>query len=152
MFTLAALATTYGMSRKQVRDRVTVLEPLINPHIVDGKNNAILLKDSGRAILDRLIQLEQDGLTISSAKVALEKELAGNGIFAAGATSSNGQHLEGALQQMQARLDEQGQQIGFLQHQIKRLADQLGELHQRVLPMLPDSVENGRKPWWHFWR
>jgi hypothetical protein len=152
MFTLQALADTYGLSYKQVRDRLTALGPLIDPHIVEGKNNAKLLKDSGRAIFDRLIQLEREGLTIGAAKAVIEQELASDGGPEAGDRSSNGGQADAVLRQMQARLDEQGQQIAFLQDQVRRLMDQLAEAQAQIQAMLPASVERSRRRWWQFWR
>lgn len=153
MFTTQGLAKNYGMTYKRIHDRLTALGPLIDPHIVDGKNNTKYLKDSGRAILDRLIQLEKDGLTIAAAKAVIEKELADGGSPSMLNGSSNGSHLAALFQQMQARLDEQGQQITFLQGEISGYRGELGELKDQVRLMLPDPTKRNRKPkpWLKFW-
>jgi hypothetical protein len=139
------------MSYKQIRDRLTVLGPLIDPHIVEGKKNTKFLKDSGRAILDRLIQLEREGHTIKAAKSVIEKELAPNGDSRAGEQSSNGKWLETIIQQLQVRLKEQAEQIAFLQDQQRVFLDQLVELQGQIKLMLPENIERGRRPWWRFW-
>lgn len=136
------------MSYKQIRDRVTRLGPLIDPHIVEGKNNTKLVKDSGRAILDRLIQLELEGHTIKAAKSIVEKEIGANGGSPEGGTLANGASVDTTIQQMQSRLDEQAKQISFLQDQQRGFMDQLVELQSQVRLMIPDSIDKNRTPWW----
>lgn len=145
MFTLKSLADVYGMSYKQIRDRVTKLGPLIDPHIVEGKNNTKMVKDSGRAILDRLIQLERDGHTIQAAVSIIEEEVASNGDPRSGGVKELRDTL---LTQLQARLNEQGDQIAFLHDQIKEYKEELAELRGQVRLMLPESAGGVRKPWW----
>lgn len=150
MFTTQDLAKNYGMTYKRIHDRLTALGPLIDPHIVDGKNNTKYLKDSGRAILDRLIQLEKDGLTIAAAKAVVEKELANGGGPGMLNGSSNGNHLDALIKQMQARLDEQGKQITFLQGEIGGYKEGLSDLKNQVRLMLPDPAKRTPKPWLNF--
>ena len=150
MFTTQDLAKNYGMTYKRVHDRLTALGPLIDPHIVDGKNNTKYLTDSGRAILDRLIQHEKNGLTIASAKEAVEKELADGGGPSATNGAANGSHLDALIQQMQARLDEQGKQIIFLQGEIGGYKEDLSELKDQVCLMLPKLTKRNPKPWLKF--
>lgn len=53
------LSKRFGISEKSVRRRLDILKPVLDQHLTTGRQNAILLTDSGIAIFDRLIQLEQ---------------------------------------------------------------------------------------------
>jgi len=75
MYTVKDLAERFGLHPKRVRERLAVLSPLIDPYLVEGKQNAKLLTDGGLAIFDRLIQLEREGLTVQAAVQKLQNEL-----------------------------------------------------------------------------
>lgn len=80
MMTIKDLAERFGISEKSVRRRLDSLSPVISQHLTTGRQNAILLTDSGVSIFDRLIQLErQDKLSPTAAAERVKSELQ-NGI------------------------------------------------------------------------
>lgn len=133
MLTMQSLADIYGLSYKQVRDRLTALGPLIDPCIVEGKNNAKLLNDSGRAIFDRLRQLEGQGHTIGSAVDEINQELQANG-----AVVSNGMSTESEMEKTIARLKDE---LERLRMKVEEHDVDVTELWTQVQLMLPDGSE-----------
>jgi len=75
MYTVKDLAQRFALHPKRVRERLAALGPLVEPHIIEGKQNAKLLTDAGMAIFDRLRQLEQEGYTVQAAVQKLKEEL-----------------------------------------------------------------------------
>lgn len=75
MYTVKDLAQRFALHPKRVRERLAALGPVIEPHIIEGKQNAKLLTDAGMAIFDRLRQLEQEGYTVQAAVQKLKEEL-----------------------------------------------------------------------------
>jgi hypothetical protein len=141
MLTLQDLADRYGLSYKQVRDRMTALGPVIDPYLLDGKQNTKLLNDSGFAIFDRLVQIEQhDHLTMKAAATVLARELESNG------KSSGLGELGKQINALQSRVEDQAQTITKLQHVVERCQDRVSSLESQVHPMLPSNVFSS------FWR
>ncbi|MBI1729771.1 hypothetical protein HYR53_04050 [Candidatus Acetothermia bacterium] len=135
MLTLQDLADRYGLSYKQVRDRMTALGPLIDPYLLDGKQNTKLLNDSGFAIFDRLVQIEQhDHLTMKAAAAVLAHELESNG------KSSGLGDLGKQINALQSRAEDQEQTITKLKHTVERCQDRISSLESQVHPMLPSNV------------
>ena len=79
MYTVKDLAQRFALHPKRVRERLAALGPVIEPHIIEGKQNAKLLTDAGMAIFDRLRQLEQEGYTVQAAVQKLKEELSDQG-------------------------------------------------------------------------
>lgn len=67
MYDVQFLSQKYGLTIKQVRDRLTVLAPMLTTHTLVGKHGAKVLTDGGLAIFDRLIELERSGLSVNAA-------------------------------------------------------------------------------------
>jgi hypothetical protein len=75
MLTIAQIAERYGLTERQVRWRLTQLDGLLRHHLFTGVNGRVTLDDAGVAIFDRLLQLEQEGLGLTSAVKRLSGEL-----------------------------------------------------------------------------
>lgn len=135
MLTLQDLSDRYGLSYKQVRDRVTVLGPLLDPFLSEGKQNTKLLNDSGLAIFDRLIQIErQDQLTIKAAAAVLNRELSSGEVASA--------HVEQdeTIERLLVKLENHEQLIAKLQMAVASCQQQIVHLESQVHPMLPSSI------------
>lgn len=68
------LCDRFGLTVKQVRDRLTTLSPTITGQIRQGKRGAKVLTDAGLAIFDRLIELERGGLSVSASVEQIQEE------------------------------------------------------------------------------
>jgi len=71
MLTIQDVSKRFGISEKTVRRRLDSLSPVIDQHLTTGAQNAIMVKDAGLAIFDRVMQLIQQGKLSPSA--AIEK-------------------------------------------------------------------------------
>lgn len=74
MMNVQDLANRYGLHPKRVRERLAELGSLVDPHLVRGRQNAILITDAALAIFDRLVQLEKEGYSIPTAVQVMQKE------------------------------------------------------------------------------
>ncbi len=90
MYTVKDLARRFGLHPKRVRERLAALGPVIEPHMIEGKQNAKLLTDAGLALFDRLRQLEQEGYTVQAAVQKLREELSDRGKTAGHQPSNEG--------------------------------------------------------------
>lgn len=75
MLTIAQIAERYGFTERQVRWRLAQLDGLLTAHVFTGVNGRVLLDDAGLTIFDRLVQLERDGLSLSTAVSRLTGEI-----------------------------------------------------------------------------
>jgi len=72
MHTIADLRKSLGLATtNQVRNRIDAVKDLLTDHLRRGPNNQILLTDGGVAVLRRLQDLYDSGLTISEASDVL---------------------------------------------------------------------------------
>lgn len=139
MYKIKALAKMYGLSSKQARDRVTALRPLIDAYTHDGKDNAIQYTEQGRAMLDRLLQIERDsGVTIKAAAERVKEEFQDHFPYA-----THGQadaDLVDRLRELETQLEEQAdtyeKRIADLQRTITKHDGRLSEVEEQVQYML----------------
>ncbi len=143
MYTIKALAKMYGLSPKQARDRVTALKPLIDAYTHDGKENATRYTEQGRAMLDRLLQVERENsVTIKAAGDQVKEE------FQSHVPGSNGQVDEDLLdriQELETELEEQSEtyekRLADLQRTISKHDGRLAEVEEQVQYMLEAPKE-----------
>jgi len=157
MLGVQELSKRYALSEKTVRRYLDTLAPVIGPYRLQGENNKILLTDAGLAIFDRFMQLRRESRLSPSAALAMLKEELQNG--ANGMSGRLGNPVQArsgvrdpVVEELRARVEEQGQQIAFLQDQVKLLMQQLAEAQAQIQVMLPASIERSRKRWWQFWK
>lgn len=132
------------MSPKQVRDRLTALSPVIDPYIITGKQNAKLLTDEGLAIFDRLIQLEREGIAMTTAVELIRKDGFNQPSTTVNRPESGG--LAGELiSELRGRIASLERDKAYLQEQLARALEQLEELQRRALPP-------PRRSWWPWLR
>jgi hypothetical protein len=143
MYTVKDLAQRFALHPKRVRERLAALGPVVEPHIVEGKQNAKLLTDAGMAIFDRLRQLEQEGYTVPAAVQRLKEELSDQG-KTTGHRASNGES--------NGRPDAKDELIKALKAQVEDLRAERDRLlaiveHQteQIRALMP-GVEQKEKP------
>ena len=143
MYTIKALAKMYGLSPKQARDRVTALKPLIDAYTHDGKDNAIRYTEQGRAMLDRLLQVERENnVTIKAAGEQVREE------FQSHFPGQNGHVDEDLLDRIHAlehQLDEQSKdyekKVADLKTLLQKHHGRIQGLEDVVYPMLEAPAE-----------
>jgi len=138
MYTIKALAEMHGLTPKQARDRVTALKPLIDVYSRDGKENAIQYLEQGRAMLDRLLQVEREhGFTIKAAADQVKEE------FQSHFPGQNGhvdEDLLDRIQELETELEDQSKayekRLADLQRTITKHDGRLAEVEEQVQYML----------------
>lgn len=118
MFDVRAIAKRFGWTDNQVRTRLEVAGNLLEPYLQSGHKNKILVNSSGLAVIDRLAQLEADGLTVTAAVEQLQSEMEPE------PESQNGTHLSATPKQAE------GHSEATTNH---TQADSLVELYERLL-------------------
>lgn len=61
------IAKRFGITERQAYIRIDQLDPILEGHLKRGEKNAKLLDDWAVAMIDRVRQLESDGMTVSEA-------------------------------------------------------------------------------------
>lgn len=128
MYDVQFLCGRYGLTVKQVRDRITALAPTLTPHVLQGKHGAKVLKDGGLAIFDRLIQLERGGLSVSAAVEMIQKD----GLNGSESSSSTSVGLSGG--------NRDGRVFELMSHQIEDLRTE----RDRLLSIIEQQGEQMR--------
>ncbi|MEO0228323.1 MAG: hypothetical protein ABIL70_09790 [candidate division WOR-3 bacterium] len=137
MFTVNDLVQRYGLTANQVRDRLTMLEGLLDGHIIRGRQNAKLLTDAGLAIFDRLLQLERDGIPAATAVSMMKDERLKDQNTMVNLDQNDG-HTQELIQELRA-------QVQDLRQERDRLLKLIEDLQARI-PALPSSEP--RRSWW----
>lgn len=142
MYDFNTLAEMYDMSYKQVRDRVTALRPALDPYLVQGKSNKIQLKETGRALFDRFVQLErQDGYNIHSAAAELKQAIEEDMLHSL--NGGDGPDISSEIiQELEQRLAEAEDRLKKLGFQVTDHASNLETLNEQVQLMLPKFQED----------
>lgn len=156
MFDVRAIADRFGWTDNQVRTRLEVADSLLVPYLQSGRKNKILVNSSGLAVLDRLAQLEGEGLTVTAAVERLQSEMEPEPESQNGKQSSatpkqaeghseattNHAQADGLVELYERLLREKDEHIERLESQNERLWNRVEDLEQLALPN-PD-----RRPWW----
>ncbi len=160
MWTIKDLIERFGLTEKQVRSRLTALDPLLDGHCKTGKQNAILLDDDGFKIFERLTQIEQQGITTKDAVEQIAAELGkpqenrGNHRGQAGADTGQaegGRWAELAIATLQERVNSLERDKAYLQRQVEQLWEQLRDKDTQLRALMPPA-STPRRQWWAFWR
>jgi len=111
------------------------LGPLVEPHVVRGRQNAILISDAALAIFDRLLQLEKEGYSIPAAVEHINKErlnqqnsnghIMGNGSTTEGIQLDILAHQNVTIQHLQKEID-------WLRKMIETKDQQLSDKDQEI--------------------
>ena len=133
MLNVQLLSERYGLSPKQVRDRLTSLSPVLDPYIITGKQNAKLLTDEGLAIFDRLIQLEREGIAMTTAVELISKDGLHRQSEMVNRGGSDGLAVE-YITELRERIASLESDKSYLQERLAQVLEQLEELQRRALP------------------
>lgn len=161
MWTIKDLTERFSLTEKQVRTRLTALDPILDGHCKTGKQNAILLDDDGFKLFERLIHIESQGITTKDAVKQMADELGKpytngqNPQGQAGATESQAevkQWAELAIATLQERINALERDKAYLQRQVEELLRQLQDKDTKLLALMPPRDSTPRRHWWAFWR
>jgi len=106
MYEIRDLSKATGYTVNQLRTRLDLLSPILSEGFSRGPRDKILVQDSVLATLQRMYELEREGLSAKEARKRIVQEL-GNGDGNSKATLSEGDgrlidHLEREIQRLQA--------------------------------------------------
>ncbi len=139
MYAIDDLEELLTLTRKQVYDRLRLLEPVLNGHITTGKKGKKLLSEQGFTVFRRLQELERQGLTCEAALKQIEQET--NNLDLNGGTLQSHNSQPGLTQALQERIEEQTHSIAYLQRKVDELMGQLTSAHQEIR-----ALSSGPKP------
>jgi len=136
MHTIADLRKSLGLSTtNQVRNRIDAVKDLLTDHLRRGPNNQILLTDDGVAVLRRLQDLYDSGLTISEASDVLRAKPYKDEIMSS-------RHPSGFAAN-QAKADHESAAIARIERELAALRRRVDALEARREPASPSPAR-----WW----
>ncbi len=140
MLDISDLANTLGLSKSQVRRRLTALDGLIDNHIKRGRNQKLLVNSSGLELLKQLEAHRKEGLTTKDAVKEIKTEL--------GKTDGDNHHQASEEKRLLKK------QITQLQSEVEYLRNQLDRKDQQIHHLLPGSTDSKgilRRIWTRVW-
>jgi hypothetical protein len=138
MNTISDLRKILGLSTtNQVRNRIDAIKDLLSDHLRRGPNNQILLTDEGAALLRRLQDLYDSGLTITEASEVLRSNAHKDALTT--------KRKPFGFTQNQAKVDQAGALITALKEEIAFLRERISFLEER--PGTGHTKERPRE-WW----
>jgi predicted RNase H-like nuclease (RuvC/YqgF family) len=170
-----------GLSERQIHIRLAKLDDLLDGHIHTGKNNRKLIDDQGFAILNRVVELEKDGIAVDLAVEQVRGELKGSDDISKKGYVNRGATVE-LLEELRATISRLEKDKEFLQNQLEAKEKEIERLHDIIANRLTGQVESqtqtggpdleylkqtinaqreeieqlrhlleDRKPWWQRW-
>jgi len=125
MYDIEQLKQILGLSENQVRVRLDEFRAIIDPFIIRGARNKILVDHNGLEVLKRAIEHEKSGKTLAEIKVLLKQELSGR--------DGNGQWAIGTAEEVPSKLIETYEErIRDLKQYIKTLEEQIREKDRQI--------------------
>ena len=123
MYNITDLKRATGYTVSQLRTRLELLSPILSEGFSRGPREKILVQDSVLAILQRMYELEREGLSAKEARKRIVQEL-GNGDGKGKATLSEGDgRLVNTLEREIERLQSENQRLwGLIDELTPRLA------------------------------
>lgn len=136
MFKISDISDKYGLSKRQVRYRLTQLNNLLEGHVSTGKNQAKLVDEYGMSLFDRLMELENDGHTTSAAVNKIKSEIEDNEESKKETKydTEGVKEREAVVEQLEARIED------LKQHNME-LKTQLEKKDQQIQQLLPAAKE-----------
>ena len=134
------LSAMLGLSERQIHIRLTKLAPLLSGHIHTGKNNRKLIDDQGFAILQRVIELEKEGIAVDLAVEQVKEEL-NNGDQISISTDVNRGITAELLEELRRTISRLEEDKRFLQTQLEAKEREIERLHEIIANRLPGRVE-----------
>lgn len=125
MYGIEQLQQILGLSENQVRVRLDEFRSIIDPFIIRGARNKILVDHNGLEVLKRAAEHEKNGRTLAEIKGLLKQELRGR--------DGNGQLPIRTEEELPSKLIETYEErIRDLKRYIKTLEDQIGEKDRQI--------------------
>lgn len=158
MHSIEDLVRYLGLSEYQIRARLREIGAVLEDHIYRGKKNRILIDDTGLKILERLRQLENEGLSVADSVQKIKEEMAElasiNVQNATSATPKEPQTVPQTTSQTELiavykqMIDTLNQRIESLERQLQKKDEQIDRLQDLLQNRLPPTKEEaGRRGW-----
>ena len=146
MFKISDISDKHGLSKRQVRYRLTQLDNLLEGHVSTGKNQAKLIDDYGISLFDRLMELENNGRTTSAAVNKIKTEIEDNeeSKKEEKVDTESVREREAVVEQLEARIDDLKQHNRELKAQLESKDQQI----QQLLPAAKDENPLKDKSLW----
>lgn len=148
MYEVADIERQSGLSRKQVYDRLKVLEPLLHDHTTTGRHGRKLLSEQGFSIFNRLVSLENNGHTFESAVNQIHNELpTPNGSdkthsLGDGESNVTSDARDALIEELRSRIGDKDKEIEWLRNLIESQSTQ-------IQTMLPANSQGRLSRWRH---
>jgi DNA-binding transcriptional MerR regulator len=140
MLDVKTVSQLTGLTPRQVYDRLEGLSPVLDGHVMTGRHGRKLMDDYAFKLLQRLLELEKDGLSREAAINLIQEELDSDDQNAIDASSKVGEAVRILIEELRERIREQAKIIDWQQQEITRLQDLL---HRQLPPP--------RRRWWWPW-
>ena len=121
MYTVKDVAELTRLSSRQVYDRIAALSPVLDGTLRTGSRGAKLLTQQGFAIFQRLVELEQQGISRESAVNVIDEELHTPQQNSAEVTRNEWEGVGNLVATLQRVIEDQREEITFLRHQVETL-------------------------------
>ncbi|MBS3792159.1 hypothetical protein KGY77_05895 [Candidatus Bipolaricaulota bacterium] len=146
MFKISDITEKYGLSKRQVRYRLTQLDNLLEGHVSTGKNQVKLIDDYGMSLFDRLMELEKNGRTTSAAVEEVKTEIEDNekSKKEEKPDKENVKERKAVVDQLEARIEDLKQHNRELKAQLERKDQQI----QQLLPAAKEENSFKDKSLW----
>lgn len=140
MHSINDLQDILGYTSDQLRLRLEKLNPILTETIRRGKNNKILVTDSGLEILRRAKQLEESNTPLNEIAEKLEKEMDQNKKNTSDDLAQTDRSL---IEEKNRRIEDLMDRIDELKEDKRYWRNQAEELQQKLIT---GEVENEEKP------
>jgi len=146
MFKISDISDKHGLSKRQVRYRLTQLNKLLEGHVSTGKNQAKLVDDYVMTLFSRLMELEKNGRTTSAAVDEIKSEIENNEESGKEkeVNKESVREREAVVEQLEARIDDLKQHNRELKAQLESKDQQI----QQLLPAAKDENPLKDKSLW----
>ena len=131
MFSVQFLSQRFELTPKQVRDRLTALDGVLNGHVLQGKQNAKLLTDAGLAIFDRLVQMERSGISLPTTVDLIKNDLQ-DGHKTTVKHQDNDGSSSNIVHVLQGQIEELKHDKEYLKKQLEQLVTQLSSTQEEI--------------------
>lgn len=143
MLDVKSISQLTGLTSRQVYDRLEALSPLLDGHVMTGRHGRKLIDDYAFKLLQRLLDLEKDGLSREAAIKLIGEELNSEDGKGETVILKDGEPVSILIEELRARIKEQAKIMEWQQREIDRLQDML---HRQLPP-----AGSRRWRWWP-WR
>jgi predicted RNase H-like nuclease (RuvC/YqgF family) len=154
MHSIEDLVRYLGLSEYQIRARLREIDSVLDDHIYRGKKNRILIDDTGLKILERLRQLENEGLSVADSVQKIKEEMEElSPITVQNATLDFPKEPQTIPQTelilvYKQMIDTLNQRIESLERQLQKKDEQIDRLQDLLHNRLPPTKEEAARKGW----